>query len=246
MTIPLLSQKPHLELVQREEETGFAAPFEYYYDNHVTREDLMGESEPQDRLLRYLMDVLEWLYRSEGWYIARNLNLYRVRQRREKPIAPDVAVFKGVVLTHEPEEYIRSWTVETPDDIAPSVVFEIASDKTWRQDVRLKPPIYAAMGVPEYFFYDSRPTRKRGVGHRPGAVRLRGWFAQHGEAVAMTPDERGWLWSDELDSWLAPDGPLLRLYDRDGALRLTGQVAERAAKEQAWAKLRAAGIDPGD
>ena len=53
------------------------------------------------------------------------------------------------------------------------------------------------------------------------------------------------------ESWLAPDGPLLRLYDRDGRMRLTegeaqraAKEAERAAKEAAWAKLRELGIDP--
>jgi len=29
----------------------------------------------------------------------------------------------------------------------------------------------------------------------------------------------GRLWSTELDIWLVPDGPYLRLYDRDGQMR---------------------------
>ena len=62
--------------------------------------------------------------------------------------------------------------------------------------------------------------------------------------VEQTTDVRGWLWSAELASWLAQDGALLRLYDRDGQLRLTEGEAERTAKEAAWAKLRELGIDP--
>jgi len=37
---------------------------------------------------------------------------------------------------------------------------------------------------------------------------------------------------------------LLRLYDRELQVRLTGEEAERAARERARAKLRELGIDP--
>ena len=71
-------------------------------------------------------------------------------------------------------------------------------------------------------------------------------------------DQRGWIWSAELESWLVSDGSLLRLYDRDGLMRMTegeaqraakeservAKESERAAKETAWAKLRELGIDP--
>ena len=88
--------------------------------------------------------------------------------------------------------------------------------------------------------------------------RLRGWHLSEGALVEQLPDARGWLWSAELASWLAPDGPLMRLYDDDGRLRLTegeaervakeaeraAKETERSAKEAAWAKLRELGIDP--
>jgi hypothetical protein len=49
-----------------------------------------------------------------------------------------------------------------------------------------------------------------------------------------------------LASYLVPDGVFLRLYDRDGQMRLTQAEAERAAKEAAWARLRELGIEPPD
>ncbi len=59
------------------------------------------------------------------------------------------------------------------------------------------------------------------------------------------------MWSDELDSWLVPDGAYLRFYDADYNRHLTETEAERAAKEAEHAaltalleKLRQANIDP--
>jgi hypothetical protein len=68
----------------------------------------------------------------------------------------------------------------------------------------------------------------------------------------------GSLWSPHLESFLVPDGALLRLYDSAGNLRLTkGEAdAHRAeeAERKAWTeaernrifaeKLRSLGIDP--
>ncbi|MCA1595118.1 MAG: hypothetical protein LC772_01650, partial [Chloroflexi bacterium] len=82
------------------------APVEYYFDHHPTEEDLMGYNELQARLVRYLMHVLEWLFRAEGWYIAMDLNIYVTLNHHEQPSAPDVAVFKGVVLEEDREDYI--------------------------------------------------------------------------------------------------------------------------------------------
>jgi hypothetical protein len=65
------------------------------------------------------------------------------------------------------------------------------------------------------------------------------------------PNEDGFLWSEELASFLVPDGQLLRLADRHRQVRLTEaeaqatarQAAERRAEALAE-KLRALGVDP--
>ncbi|MDQ2730281.1 MAG: Uma2 family endonuclease [Armatimonadota bacterium] len=223
---------------------------EYYYDWHPTEEDLMGQSAAQFGVIHYIVEVLRWLYRTEGWFIPADLNIYRTRNKRAKPIVPDIAVFKGVVA--DQVKYIRSWPLPRPNRPAPTVVFEFASDDTWRKDVEKKPADYASMGVPEYFLFDPREI---GEAVTP---RLRGWEAINGIATPLVVDDRGWLWSHELDSWLGVEGEVLRLYDADGVIRLTGEEAERAAREQeqaarereqaakerAWAKLRELGFDP--
>jgi hypothetical protein len=54
----------------------------------------------------------------------------------------------------------------------------------------------------------------------------------------------GRLWGTKLDSWLVPDGPYLRLYDRDGQMRLTGEEAEARRADILAEKLRSLGINP--
>jgi len=81
----------------------------HYYDTHPTKEDLLGESAAQSQLIFYLLKVLEWLYRAEGWFAVSNLNIYRERRRNEYPLAPDVAVFKGIVVSNVADRQLRSW-----------------------------------------------------------------------------------------------------------------------------------------
>lgn len=215
-------------------------PVEHYFDQHPTEEDLMGESTARSTLTFYLLQVLEWLSRTEGWFVVSNLNIYRTPHRYEYPLAPDVSVFKGVVITNRAARSLRSWRLYEPDRLAPRVVFEISSESTWEDDLAVKPAKYAALGVLEYYAYDPNDPP-----YWPAAQgRLRGWRLHEGEMAEQPGNPQGRLWSYELGSWLTPDGALLRLYDRAGQLRLTEAEAERAAKEAAWAKLRELGIDP--
>ncbi|MCG8352138.1 MAG: Uma2 family endonuclease [Chloroflexales bacterium] len=208
---------------QRDDDTGF----EHYYDLHPTKEDLMGESTAQSKLIFYLLQVLEWLYRVEGWFIISNLNIYSQREFKQYPITPDVAVFKGVVIPNLGVRSLRSWRLYEPERPPPQVVFEISSKETWRDDLRTKPAQYAELGVHEYYAYDPKdpPYWPKTQG------RLCGWWREGARMVEQTRDAQGRLWSAELASWLAPDGTLLRLYDQDGSLRLTEGEAERVAKE---------------
>ena len=226
----------------------------HYYDTHPTNEDLVGESAEQSQLIFYLLKVLEWLYRAEGWFVVSNLNIYRERRRHEYPLAPDVVVFKDIVVPNVADRQLRSWRLYEPNRPAPHVGFEISSQETWREDLEHKPLAYAALGAREYYAYEPNdpPYWPKGGG------RLRGWWLESGVMTERLADQRGWIWSAELESWLVSDGSLLRLYDRDGLMRMTkgeaqraataaeraAKAAERAAKETAWAKQRELGIDP--
>ena len=203
----------------------------YYYDFHPTEEDLMGETSVHAALVHYLMEVLTWLFRGQSCAIYENLNFYQTTNPMEYPLAPDIAVLKQVDFQH-----LRSWKVGQTG-LAPQVVFEIASEETWKKDLNEKPLRYAHMGVEEYFAYDPNEPPLR----RTGTRRLYGWHRRTGtskpQMQALPVGTQGRLWSPHLDSFLVPDGELLRLYDRQGHLRLT--QAEILAE-----KLRSLGIDP--
>jgi Uma2 family endonuclease len=218
---------------------------EYYYDSHPTPEDLMGEISIHADLVRYLMLVLAWLFRGQRCAIYENLNFYQTPNPREYPLAPDIAVIKGVDYRH-----LRSWKVGKTGP-APHVVFEIASEETWKKDVEEKPLRYALMGVEEYFFYDPDDAPH----WRHPRRRLLGWQFNKvtGAITEMVPDQEGRLWSQHLDSFLVPDGISLRLYDSNHQLRLTEAEAlaqerntlaqERDALAQ---KLRSLGVNPDE
>ena len=229
----------------------------YYYDSHSTEEDLMGETSFHADLVHYLVEVLTWLFRGRLYAIYDNLNMYQTANPNEYPVAPDVAVIKGV-----PHRSIRSWRVGRSGP-APQVVFEIASEETWKKDLMEKPVKYARMGAQEYFAYDPHDSPLPLSRNR----RLFGWqLDQDGQAMQdMLSGPNGSLWSPSLESWLVPDGATLRLYDRNGLIRLTYGEAEAQQKQlearradvaiqraemearraQALAeKLRSLGIDP--
>src|SRR3989454_983054 len=120
----------------------------YYYDLYPTEEDLMGETIEHADLVHYLREVLRWLFQGQQCEVYDNLNFYQTDNFEEYPLAPDIAVIKGVTVRSG-----RSWHVGKTGP-GPQVVFEFASKETWRKDLKEKPLKYAQMGVKEYFAYD--------------------------------------------------------------------------------------------
>ena len=190
----------------------------YYYDSHPTEEDLMGETSFHAELVHYLMEVLRWLVQGQLCALYENLNMYQTPDPKEYPVAPDIAVIKGV-----PQRSARSWRVGRSGPV-PHVVFEIASEETWRKDLLEKPGKYASMGVQEYFAYDPNDIPLPASKGR----RLFGWRLDQASHTMKEIRSRsdGALWSHHLESWLVPDGTMLRLYDRADRMRLTYGEAE--------------------
>jgi Uma2 family endonuclease len=201
---------------------------DYYYDSHPTMEDLMGETSAHADLVHYLVDVLRWLFHKQVCAIYENLNFYVTKNWKEYPLAPDIAVIKGI-----PRREVRSWSVGKRRP-APHVVFEVASEETWRKDLEEKPERYAHMGVLEYFAYDPNEP----ILLRRTARRLYGWeldpVSQMMREKVRGP--RDALWSSQLESWLVPDGAYLRLYDKNRQMRLTQAEAQALYAQQAMRK----------
>ena len=182
----------------------------------------MGETSFHADLVNYLLDVLRCLFHGRVCAIYENLNFYQTSNSKEYPLAPDIAVIMGVA-----HRRVRSWRVGKSGP-APQVVFEIASEETWHKDLDEKPAKYARMGVQEYFAYDPHDVPLPASGNR----RLFGWrLDQESQTMRAIPfGPNGSLWSHHLQSWLVPDGVVLRLYDSGGRMRLT--FAETEAQQR--------------
>src|SRR5258708_40209770 len=108
----------------------------------------MGEPSVHAELVEYLAAVLRWLLREQVCAVYKNLNFYQTPNPKEYPLAPDLAVIKGIHFRH-----VRSWRVGKTGP-APQVDFEIASEKTWKKDLLEKPRQYGLMGGKDNLTYD--------------------------------------------------------------------------------------------
>ena len=194
-------------------------------------EEDMSESEAQRWLAMYLQLVIAYFYRVVSYYVSGNIVIIQPPYTR---IAPDIAVFPVQLSRTELNDTIKSWQMNLPNRPAPLVVFEIASDSTWRQDLNEKIVRYAQLGVKEYFTYD---PYTRQIWHNQG-TRLLGWRYTPDGVQVIPADERGHLRSEVLDSTLVPEGQMLRLYDPYGNLRLTTEEVERLTRQQAEQRER--------
>ncbi|HZT99969.1 MAG TPA: Uma2 family endonuclease, partial [Ktedonobacteraceae bacterium] len=184
---------------QLEEQVDVCDDFSPFFE-----EESMPESIVHAELIWYLVAVLKWLFRDALCAICENFAFLPSLEDSGPPVAPDIAVIKGVALRP-----LTSWRIGTTGP-APHVVLEILSPETWKKDLEEKPALYAHLGVQEYFAYDPTPsplasaTRKRLFGWRRDPLLER--------MAALVPNDDGFLWSEELASFLVPDEQLRRLF----------------------------------
>jgi Uma2 family endonuclease len=165
---------------------------------------------------------------SKDYFIGANMFVYySMRQVRNMDYrGPDVFIVNHVDGARER----LSWIVWDEDGRYPDVIFELLSPSTEAGDLSAKKQLYEQVfRTPEYYCI------------APGVARLMGWRLAPGGYQPMVADERGWLWSEELQLWLgawrgnylAEEQTWLRFYDPAGRLvPLPDEAAtERAAAE---------------
>src|SRR5579859_1384828 len=162
----------------------------------------------------------------EDYFIGANMFVYySVDQVRTLDYrGPDLFIVTGVD-GHRPR---RSWIVWEGGGHYPTVIFELLSPSTEREDLTTKKRLYAEVfRTPEYFCI------------APQVTQLLGWRLQQHAYVPVQPDAHGRLWSEELGLWLgAWEGAVsgqqdiwARFYTADGALVLLPEEAERQRAE---------------
>jgi len=175
---------------------------------------LLGESGFHMIALMLLYEALEDFFASAAdVFVASDLFWYWEEGNPRASKAPDVMVARGV--GKHVRYSFRGWE----ENARPGVLFEIASGRTWREDITDKVQLYAELGVREYFIFDPE-----GVYIEPP---LQGFRLSRGLYVPLRAASDGSLISRELGLRLVKEGTMLRLrHARTGRRVLTR--AERA------------------
>jgi Uma2 family endonuclease len=199
------------------------------------------ETELHWRQIILLLQCLElcWQERND-FYATGNLTIYYSQKRRKSKDfrGPDFFVVLGT------ERRPRlSWVVWNEDGLYPNVIIELLSESTAKVDRGLKKQIYQdTFRTPEYFWFD------------PDSLEFAGFCLLNGTYQPIETNERGWMWSQQLELYLGIDEQKLRFFTAVGLLvptpaevaqqqtQLAQQQTQRA--ETLAAKLRELGIDP--
>ena len=193
----------------------------------------MAESDYQYTAMTETISTMRELYRGQpDVYVAGDMLMYYRKNDNVTRVAPDVFVVFGAAGNHRRD----SWIVWR-EGKAPDFVMEMASASTWRRDITEKRPIYAAMGVTEYWRFDAT-----GRYFAPALVGERLVDGEY-QPIPITTDADGILRGHSevlgLDICVKP-GLELRLYDpQSGQWLRTHQETEEARQAEAAARQAA-------
>ena len=169
-----------------------------------------------------LLSCLELLWQEKNdYYASGNLTIYYNEEQLKKRdfCGPDFFV----VLDTEKRPR-KSWVVWGEQGKYPNVIVEILSDSTANIDRTKKKILYQnTFRTPNYFWFD------------PNSLELQGFTILEGQYQAISANDQGYLWSEQLGLYLGIFDRKLRYFTVDGRLVPTPQEAElqqRQAKEQ--------------
>jgi len=172
-------------------------------------------------------------------WVGGNLFLYYERGKLDKSVAPDVLLARGVDKRNR--DTYQLW-----DETVPSLIFEITSRRTWREDTRAKKSLYERLGVAELVLFDPF-----GEYLEP---RLQGYRFERGRYREISPNRDGSLDLRTAGVTARPEGARLRLVDTASGEKLlwndelevarqletaARQVAEERAAAEAAARRTA-------
>jgi len=174
-----------------------------------------------------LKEILAWYWRDrDDFFVGGNMfvyyNLNRLFHRDFR--GPDFFYVSGV-----DRRLPRTKWVVWEEGKFPQLIIEFLSPSTAGIDRTTKKKLYEEdFATREYFCYDPDPGQ------------LEGWRLGQEGYVEITPDERGWMWSDQLRLWLGKwsglfqglEATWLRFYDAEGHLILCRSEAEEQRAEE--------------
>lgn len=208
--------------------------------------DLYSDEPPveTDRHLQQIilfLECLNWWWRDRhDFYASANTTIYfSANQLKHRDFrGPDFFVVLGV----DPHPR-KSWVVWAENGKTPNVIIEVLSDSTAIVDRGLKKQLYQdVLKVYDYFWFD------------PDTLEFAGFNLVDGQYQPLIPNDRGWLWSEQLHLFLGIHNQQLRYFTADSQLVPSPSEAalmEQHQRQQAEqrldrlaAKLRELNIDP--
>ena len=214
-------------------------PVEYDDEGYPVRDSKVSES------TRHLAATVYGYYTLETWFsdqpetlVAKDLVSLFEEGNPVAAVEPDLMVIFNAG-THDRSSY-KFWQ---EDGRVPDFVLEVLSKSTWRKDVRVKPGLYAALGVRELWFFE------------PFGLDLVGYSLRDGRYEAIQPLSDGGIRSRVLGLDLLVEGGKFRFRDpetgevlpdhtQSEVLRRQAETARRAAEERArQAERRAAELE---
>ncbi|NER20060.1 MAG: Uma2 family endonuclease [Symploca sp. SIO1C2] len=163
-----------------------------------------------------LIRLLRWFWqKKQDFYVSGNVTIYYSPQqlKSEDFRGPDFFV----VLNTENKPR-KSWVVWEENGKYPNVIIELLSDSTAPTDRGLKKKIYQDIfRTPEYFWFD------------PQTLEFMGFELVRGTYRQLPANDRGWLWSEQLELYVGIYEQKLRFFTSEGELVPT---PEEAAIEQ--------------
>jgi Uma2 family endonuclease len=200
-------------------------------------EEPVPESQPHDIAVDLLKAILlHWVAQTaRDAQVPRNLAVRWEERRPQTGTDPDLCVIEPRTPEGDDLTSLRTWV---PGHTPPKLAVEVVSESAPRKDYLTAPDRYAACGAAELWVFDPKLAGPTAFG---GPHRLQVWRRAADGAFERMFAGDGPAFSPYLGAWLfaVDEGRKLRIAnDRDGtSWWLTGEEAERAAKEAALARV---------
>jgi len=191
--------------------------------NEVRAQLIESDGEPMESPwhrdeLSLLIESVKWHRRPRtDYFVGGNMFLYYSMQQSKtlEYKGPDFFLVNNI----DGKRKRRVWWVFDEDGRFPDVIIELLSPTTEKVDRTTKKTLYETrFRTPEYFLYD------------PDKMKLEGWRLVDEVYQAIQPNDKGWLWSEQLELWLGTwkgsyqgsKETWLRFYDKNGKLVAIG------------------------
>ena len=134
-------------------------PVEYDDEGYPGPDSRVSESTRHAEASNYAFDALRVWFKDPDTLVANDLVMLFEEGNPRAALSPDLMVIFDV---GNPDR--SSYKVWQEGHALPAFALEILSKRTWRKDVRVKPGLYAALGVREFWLFE--PFEPRLAGHR--------------------------------------------------------------------------------